>query len=74
MLELRAHGAYGASPSIRLKRFNGKHDHGWIQDLLVHAQSKKKLELAVRVMLGLTSLAKRGMFELVEYRSVTDMT
>ena len=65
MLELRAHGAYGASPSIRVKRFDGK-KHGWIQDLLVHAQSKKKLELAVRVMLGLTTLAKRGMFELVE--------
>jgi hypothetical protein len=81
MLELRAPGAHGlkvmngvkASPSIRVKRFDGKKD-GWIQDLLVHAESKKNIRLAVRVMLGLTSLAKRGMFELVEYRSVTDMT
>ena len=66
MLELRAHGAYGASPSIRLKRFNGKHDHGWIQDLLVHAESTKNLKLAVRVMLGLRSLLRAGEFELVE--------
>ena len=66
MLELRAHGAYGASPSIRLKRFNGKHDHGWIQDLLVHAESTKNLNLAVRVMLGLRSLLRAGEFELVE--------
>ena len=74
MLELRAHGAYGvkvmngvkASPSIRLKRFNGKHDHGWIQDLLVHAQCRQNLRLAVRAMLGLRSLLWAGAFELVE--------
>jgi hypothetical protein len=76
MLELRAHGAYGASPSIRVKLFDSKKDHGWIQDLLVHAQSSKNLRLGVRVMLGLRSLLWEGAFELVEQERdpLADMT
>ena len=80
LMELRARGAHGASPSIEVNLDNGKEDHDWIQSLIVHAENQKNLQLGVRVMLVVASLAGRGTFELVGwerdsyYRPLTDRT
>jgi hypothetical protein len=79
LMELKAHGAHGALPSIPVRLYNGKKYRDWIQSLIVHAGNEKNIKLGVRVILALASFAFRE-FELVGweldscFRPLTDRT